>query len=463
MATEPPKILEIDVNANERFSRIKAAFLCKFGRAPEFYARAPGRVNLIGEHIDYCGYAVLPMAIEQDIVTAVAENTSGIVNLANTNSVYPDYNVAVDKVVIDKSQPHWYYYFLCGFLGLKEHLGEVTCHGMDCLVDGTIPPSSGLSSSSAMVCCAGLATMHANHKSMSKVTLAEVCARCERYIGTEGGGMDQSISFLAEAGKAKLIEFNPLRASDVRLPGGAAFVITNSLAQMNKAASSHFNMRVVECRLATKVMAKTKGLAWRNITKLGELHEKLGLELPEMVRLVEETLHCEPYNRDEVCSLLGIASEELEASVLSENTRDANSFKLYQRAKHVFGEAARVQQFRRVCQEAQSGSDAEVMSRLGELMNDSHASCRDLYECSCPELDKLVECCLKSGAVGSRLTGAGWGGCAVSLVPVGEIEAFQLLLKERFYVEAPHSRLLAYNSMFATQPVMGAALYKEAL
>ncbi|TMS05748.1 N-acetylgalactosamine kinase [Larimichthys crocea] len=95
----------------------------------------------------------------------------------------------------------------------REKFGIAHLAGMSCVVDGTIPPSSGLSSSSALVCCAGLVTMEANQKSLSKVELAEICAKCERYIGTEGGGMDQSISFLAERGTAKLIEFQPLRAT----------------------------------------------------------------------------------------------------------------------------------------------------------------------------------------------------------------------------------------------------------
>ncbi|TRY97358.1 hypothetical protein DNTS_033004 [Danionella cerebrum] len=265
MVSNPPTI---KVRLNERLQQIKDVFKSKFGRTPLFYARAPGRVNLIGEHIDYCGYAVLPMAIEQSILAAVFVNDSKTIHLANTDQKYKSF-------------------------------------------DGSIPASSGLSSSSALVCCAGLLT----------VALAETCAKCERYIGTEGGGMDQSISFLAEEGTtldsrgalghvsspgadgasqlklqmllprgtfplkhltlqprrgthasdykskehissqsdillapAKLIEFNPLRASDVSLPGGAVFVIANCCVEMNKAASSHFNMRVVECRIATKAI-----------------------------------------------------------------------------------------------------------------------------------------------------------------------------------------------------------------
>ncbi|KAK7891038.1 hypothetical protein WMY93_023001 [Mugilogobius chulae] len=194
-ASNPPKITTL-ISANDRLQALKNAFEKRYGESPQFYACAPGRVNLIGEHIDYCGYAVLPMAIEQSILAAVAVNKSGTIQLANTNPLYMDYDVPCTKdITIDRDNPKWYYYFLCGVKGIQENIGITNLTGMLCVVDGTVPPSSGLSSSSALVCCAGLVTMEANQKSISKVTLAEICAKCERYIGTEGGGMDQSFLF----------------------------------------------------------------------------------------------------------------------------------------------------------------------------------------------------------------------------------------------------------------------------
>ncbi|KAI2648242.1 N-acetylgalactosamine kinase [Labeo rohita] len=429
MATVPTKI-KVQLSGNERLQKLKDAFHGKYGQMPLFYACAPGRVNLIGEHIDYCGYAVLPMAIEQNILAAVSVSDSKTIQLANTDPKYKDFTVSVDGISIDRENPQWHYYFLCGVRGIQEHLSLSSLTGMCCVVDGTIPASSGLSSSSALVCCAGLVTMEANKKSLSKVTLAETCAKCERYIGTEGGGMDQSISFLAEEGTAKLIEFNPLRATDVRLPDGAVFVIANCCVEMNKAASSHFNMRVVECRIATKMLAKARGLDWSRLLKLGDLQKELQVSLKQMLELVEEVLHPEPYSRDEICKTLGISNEQLCENILSANTQHATDFKLYQRAKHVYGEAARVLQFKAVC----DSSPANAIAQLGDLMNRSHESCRDLYECSCPELDQLVDICLQAGAVGSRLTGAGWGGCTVSMVPGDRIDSFLQTVRERYYV-----------------------------
>uniref|UniRef100_A0AAZ3QVX5 N-acetylgalactosamine kinase n=1 Tax=Oncorhynchus tshawytscha TaxID=74940 RepID=A0AAZ3QVX5_ONCTS len=460
MAAHPPKT-KILISANKRLQNLKEAFEKKYGEAPLFYAQAPGRVNLIGEHIDYCGYAVLPMAIEQSILAAVTVNDSKKIYLANTEPKYKDFTVSSEDIEIDKDNPQWYYYFLCGVKGIQvsHHLGKVPLSGMKCVVDGTIPASSGLSSSSALVCCAALLTMEVNHKSLNKVALAEISAKCERYIGTEGGGMDQSISFLAEEGTAKLIEFHPLRASDVRLPEGAVFVISNCCVEMNKAATSHFNIRVVECRIATKMLAKARGLEWGRLLKLSQVQTELEASLEEMLRLVAEVLHPEPYSREEVCKVLGITTEQLCTDLLSPNTQHVAQFKLYQRARHVYGEAARVLRFKSVCDEAPSAPNG--VQRLGDLMKQSHASCRDLYECSCPELDQLVEICLQSGAVGSRLTGAGWGGCAVSMVPTEKVESFLKSVRELYYTADPRRAELEKHSLFVTKPGGGAAIFLE--
>lgn len=457
MATNPPK-LKTKIAANERMKNLKETFESKYGESPLFYAFAPGRVNLIGEHIDYCGYSVLPMAIEQNILTAVSVNDSGKIQLANANPKYKDFSVSCsEEIAIDRDDPQWYYYFLCGVKGIQEKFGLNHLAGMSCVVDGTIPPSSGLSSSSALVCCSGLVTMEANQKSLSKVALAEICAKSERYIGTEGGGMDQSISFLAEAGTAKLIEFQPLRATDVKLPDGAVFVISNCCVEMNKAASSHYNIRVVECRIATKMLAQARGVDSSRLLKLAHVQMELKASLEEMLALVAEVLHPEPYSREEICKVLGITSEQFSTELLSANTQDMTQFKLHQRAKHVYGEAARVLQFKSVC----DSEPADATRLLGELMNQSHTSCRDLYECSCPELDQLVDICLKSGAVGSRLTGAGWGGCAVSMVPSKKVESFLQAVREEYYLPDPRRAAMEKQSLFVSKPGGGAAIFLE--
>ncbi|XP_006168840.1 N-acetylgalactosamine kinase isoform X3 [Tupaia chinensis] len=398
------------------------------------------------------------MAVEQDMLIAVEPVKTHTLQLANTNPLYPDFRTSANSIQIDNTKPLWHNYFLCGFKGIQEHFGLSNLTGMNCLVDGTIPPSSGLSSSSALVCCAGLVTLTVLGMKLSKVELAEICARSERYIGTEGGGMDQSISFLAEEGTAKLIEFSPLRATDVKLPSGAVFVIANSCVEMNKAATAHFNIRVVECRLAAKLLAKYKNLQWDKILKLEEVQSKLGVSLEEMLLVTEDALHSKPYSPEEICRCLEINLEELRTQILSPNTQDVPIFKLYQRAKHVYSEAARVLQFKKICEE----SPDNMVQLLGDLMNQSHTSCRDLYECSCPELDQLVDICRKFGAQGSRLTGAGWGGCTVSIVPAEKLSSFLANVHEAYYQKNDGSLAPQKQSLFATKPGGGALVFLEA-
>ncbi|ESO99243.1 hypothetical protein LOTGIDRAFT_149048, partial [Lottia gigantea] len=131
-------------------------------------------------------------------------------------------------------------------------------------------------------------------------------------------------------------------------------------------------------------------------------------------------------------------------------------FKLSDRASHVYSEANRVLQFKMLCDGLLQD---KTISKLGELMNTSHNSCRDLYECSHPELDNLVEICRKSGAVGSRLTGAGWGGCAVSMVKAGDAVSFLAKVRDQYYKPHEDRAQKILTSLFASEPGPGAAIY----
>lgn len=267
--------------------------------------------------------------------------------------------------------------------------------------------------------------------------------------------MDQAISFMANKGTAKLIEFNPLRTTDVELPDDVAFVVSNSCVEANKAAASHFNTRVVECRLAAQVLAKSKGLKWQDYKRLANVQNDLGLTLEDAVSLVKEVLHPEPYTKDEVCGILGVTADELAGTSLSANTLTVTSFKLHDRATHVFSEANRVMQFKKICDK----KPVDASEALGNLMNDSHASCRDLYQCSCGDLDRLVDICCQAGALGSRLTGAGWGGCAVSMVPTSQVESFVEKVKDQYYAKKEGLLDKVTVSLFATSPGGGATIY----
>ena len=439
---------------HRRYKHLVDSFQEKYGESPKHLVRAPGRVNLIGEHIDYSGYGVLPMALEQDVTAAFVTNDSGEICLANTSESYSDFKCKVTDIKI--SGHNWYEYFFCGLKGIVEHFSIASPIGMKVLLDGNIPPSAGLSSSSALVCCAALATVIANNlPSPSKKQLAEICAKCERYIGTEGGGMDQSISFMAEPGVAKMIEFNPIRCSDVKLPSSAAIVVSNTLVEANKAAFANYNERVVECRIAAQVIAKKKGVKWQDIRKLGQLMDALQLPLEKMIAVVAECLHSEAYSRDEVCKFLEMTDEDLASGSMSPSTLHMQKFELHKRATHVYSESLLVIQFKKT-----SENPSVTMEELGKLMSKSHTSCRDLYECSCPELDELAVLCEKSGSYGTRLTGAGWGGCAISLVAKDNVDSFIQHISEAFYLPHPIRAKQLSTSLFATSPGGGASVCK---
>ncbi|XP_046390453.1 N-acetylgalactosamine kinase-like [Ischnura elegans] len=453
----------------------------KFNREPSFYVRVPGRVNIIGEHIDYSGYGVLPSAIQHDMVLCVAADgwdtgsSSPSIHLTNVDGRYLDFNCSLDKIDIQKP-PSWHDYFLCGIHGilhdLKDEVGEKskTLGSLYVAVDGTVPPCSGLSSSSSLVSAAALATSHAMKLRLSKLTLASISARTERNVGTEGGGMDQAIQFLASKGCAKLIEFKPLRCHDVRLPKDAALVVAHSLATINKAAGSEYNTRVVECRIAAQIIAKLQNLTWQKIRTLGELEGALSQNtskcesLRQALSLVESVLHEEPYRREEVLKLLEISESEFLKISLNANTTHLQSFKLKQRASHVYQEAIRVHEFEKECMkhsEEPAGGDCnnqEILKKLGELMNSSHASLKDLYECSHPQLDQLVDICQKK-CFGARLTGAGWGGCVVALTTEKDADNFVEFLKENFYEGLMHSTGDNKKIVFRTNLECGAVIY----
>ncbi|KAJ9512203.1 hypothetical protein QJQ45_012751 [Haematococcus lacustris] len=230
--------------ADERFTDLRIAFRKRFGDDPEVFARAPG------EHIDYEGYGVLPMAIKQDTVVAIRKGGSQLVVSNLVDDAYPAKTYAADPAQ-----------------GVYELLHEVQHQpvpepsGLQVMIHGQVPLGGGLSSSAAFVCACMVGILGVHDISLPKAQVAEFAARAERYIGVTGGGMDQAISMMGMHGVAKLIDFNPVRAADVVLPAGAVFVIGNSLAVSNKAVGAHkrYNLRVVECRLAAAMLARELG------------------------------------------------------------------------------------------------------------------------------------------------------------------------------------------------------------
>ncbi|WVY89071.1 hypothetical protein V8G54_037991 (chloroplast) [Vigna mungo] len=466
--------------AQLRFLNLKSKFFEVFSHYPQVFARSPvcmieirvlavfydnlicgaGRVNLIGEHIDYEGYSVLPMAIRQDTIVAIRKNEAEkVLRIANVNGEkYSVCTYPADPLQeIDLKNHKWGHYFICGYKGFYDYaklkgvdVGEPV--GLDVLVDGTVPTGSGLSSSAAFVCSSTIAIMAAFDVNFPK-----------------------AISVMAKTGFAELIDFNPIRTTDVQLPAGGTFVIAHSLAESQKAvtAATNYNNRVLECRLSSIVLAIELGMDPKEaISKVSTLSDVEGLcvtfagihNSSDPVLAVKEYLKEEPYTAEEIeevvweklTSFLGNNAAYLEV------LKAAKQYKLHQRAAHVYSEAKRVHAFKDVV--SSDLSDEDKLKRLGDLMNESHHSCSVLYECSCPELEELVNVCRNNGALGARLTGAGWGGCAVALVKENIVPQFILNLKECFYQSRIDKGVIKKNDLglylFASKPSSGAAIFK---
>uniref|UniRef100_A0A383V891 Galactokinase n=1 Tax=Tetradesmus obliquus TaxID=3088 RepID=A0A383V891_TETOB len=475
--------LEGAVEATSRYQRLAAAFKEKYGQAPEIYARAPGRVNLIGEHIDYEGYGVLPMAIRQDTIVAIRRGGDKLVVANLEAEQYPEIEFGTDPAqALDVAKHTWANYFLSAYKGVFEHLqskgiAAPSPVGLQVMVHGTVPLGSGLSSSAAIVCSSSLAiaAVLGVAGSLTKGDVSEFTCTAERHVGVTSGGMDQAISVMGMPGVAMLVEFNPVRATDVQLPAGSTFVIANSMAVSKKAetADRRYNLRVVECRLAAMMLAvalgKPPGEA-AAVTTLKQVEpaiiDKYGPGAEAQDKAVRELLHEGVYMPEEVEGLLQrpLASiYEGNASALRVlGVVGPEGFRLRDRALHVYSEAGRVYGFRDVCKSDAAAEDK--LSQLGSLMDASHASCAGLYECSCAELDALVGAARAAGALGARLTGAGWGGCTVSLVREADAPKFIAALREQYYAPLVAQGVVKEKDLgeclFASKPSSGAALMK---
>ena len=464
----------LDENTKARYARVARACTDAHGHAPDAFARSPGRVNLIGEHIDYEGYSVLPMAIGLDTIVGIRVNPEhGSIKVSNTNPAYSSKEFGSDPAQdVDTQSLHWTNYVMCGYKGVFDFINEnapgtaPTPVGLEIVVDGTVPTGSGLSSSSALCCAVAVAVMSAFGLNFTKGELADLTCKCERYSGTQSGGMDQAISIMGEVGVAKLVDFNPISTNDVALPEDAAFIIGNCLAVSNKAESAHmrYNLRVVECRLAAIVLGLKLGMSAEQagaLETLKEIETFLG-SMSAAKAAAEQHLHEEYYDAREIEQLIGVEtfmnvfSSPASALVLAHNEK---GYKLLSRALHVFAEAGRVHLFAAAC--AMKVSPEE----LGVYMNGSHESCRALYECSCEELDELVDTFRAAGAYGARLTGAGWGGCAVAIVAKDAVLRILETVKQSFYAPRISAGLVSEADMpttlFATVPSAGAAILKN--
>ncbi len=223
-------------------------------------------MNLIGEHIDYLGYSVCPTALEQDIIMAVKVNESDKIQLRNVESVrFPAKDLTTDEFGKFAEEQHWSNYVLQGFKAVAQWAKGKKMKGMDIMTESSVPIAAGVSSSSALTVVASIATLYANelHKSLERQELTNRVIDFERQVGTACGGMDQTISIMAETGQAKYIHFVPeLKTEPVMIPPSLAIVVANSLTPSPKIATlgTRYNKRVVECRFGVLMICVKRGL-----------------------------------------------------------------------------------------------------------------------------------------------------------------------------------------------------------
>jgi galactokinase len=366
-----------------------------FGAEPRLF-RAPGRVNLIGEHTDYNDGFVMPAALDLATYTAIAlrpDHRLRVHSLAFATTVEFDLDELRREPRRDWSD------YVGGVAIMLERAGH-RLNGADLMIDGDLPMGSGLSASAALEVSVGYALADMSNVDVDLIELAKCCQQAENeFVGMRCGIMDQFISCRGIEGNALLLDCRSLAARPVRIDPRARLVICNTMVH-HELASSEYNLRRQDCERAVALLSSRLGgiRALRDVT-------------PE--RLAEH------------------------AALLPET--------VFRRARHVISENDRVLK-------AAAALEAGNLILCGRMMNESHASLRDDYEVSCRELDLMVELASGvEGVYGSRMTGGGFGGCTVTLIEAGAADCFAAIIGKAY-----RSATGLTTSVFCCSPGPGA-------
>lgn len=426
-------------DASARVGRAAEEFRAAFGGPAQWVAVAPGRVNLIGEHIDYLGGTVLPIAINRATEAAIASNNVGAWRIRA--AAFPsDARVVVPVSAEPERQPLGWVNYPLGVLAeiqkliaLGNEIGvaaaravasSARAQGFDVWIRGDVPLGAGLSSSASVEVAVAAAMNAAFKLGLSPAEIALLCVRAERgFVGVPCGAMDQAASALGRAGCAVALDCGEAKLAPeyARIPHGAAFLVMHSGVSRGLGASE-YELRQKQCARALVLIARAADMAGRDgcnsSTALANVDPDLALALA--------------------------GGENFAAPGLS-----ADDAVALRRALHASRENRRVGLFR----VALASGD---LPAAGRLMNESHASLRDLYEVSTPELDDLTSLARAiPGVHGARLTGAGFGGCALALVDAAAGDAALAAIRAAYYhprgIDAP---------VFLTPASGGAAAFR---
>jgi N-acetylgalactosamine kinase len=398
---------------------------------------APGRVNIIGEHTDYAGYPVLPIAIQRGIRVVCAPRGDSRIVLRNADPAFAAHEFTLEDCAVPFAKGDWGNYVKAALRGCIEEgvVEKASLRGFNALYEGDLPVAAGLSSSSALVVSTGLAFLALNDVAMPRIAFAELMARSERFTGTQGGGMDQAASMLGSKGHAVKIDFLPLRAEPVAIPRGWRFVVADSLVPAPKSADAQtvYNTRVFECRVAAALIARRFDRRYDDLAAL-----RLSDVAPERVGVAARVYDAEvdrllPRGAVTFEVIAALAGSHRATALAAERERilpgvhtEESRYRVRDRYLHVVSEARRVT-------DAVAAMREKNIARCGALLDASHAGCRDLYEVSSPVLERLVRIGKQAGAAGSRLTGAGFGGCTVHLVEDAKADDILHAFRTQFY------------------------------
>jgi galactokinase len=403
-------------------------------------ARAPGRVNVIGDHTDYNGLPVLPFTMERDVLIAARARTDGRITIGNRDPRHGAREFHLRQSIAPFAAGDWGNYVKAAVQALAGGGGPVPPGGAALMVDGRVPVAAGVSSSSALVVASALALAALGDRPVDRLALADLLARGEQYVGTLSGGMDQAAILHGRPRHALRIDFSPLRVRWVRMPDEATFVVahTRDEAAKSGAAQGQYNQRVIECRLACAVLARRLGV---DLPNLGALPDG-GAVLGGLDKLLPDGI----LSRADLTGRAGLDREQVERLIPPGLAlADADRFALRARVRHVLSEAGRVA----AAESALAGGDLDA---LGALLDASQASGAADYGTSTAAADVLVRIGREAGALGGRLMGAGFGGSVVLLARRDRTEAIIDALDRRFYGSAADAR--AWR--FVAAPAAGA-------
>jgi galactokinase len=361
----------------------------------ELTVLAPGRVNLLGEHIDYNDGMVLPVAIDRSVRLSFKPLAEPQVFLHaedfDAHVIFDFDSINEKNDIFGKKLPAWAIY--PAGVAWALHQNGLGLPGMAGNYSSNIPIGAGLSSSAAVEVAFAFAWQTLGNWSMDRMTLARICQQAEiHYVGVNSGLMDQFASSHGVAGHALVFDTRNQEWYPVPLPDSISIVIADSGVRRSL-TNSAYNERHAACQQALAILRQVFPgiLALRDVTP-GQLYDH----------------------------------------------KDLLPGNLYKRAQHVVEECARVEKAVLLLNKAD-------IAGFGELMYAGHRSLRDLYEVSCPELDRLVEIAGSlPGCLGARLTGAGFGGCTVNLVEETAASSFTERLKEK-YAQATGGQAQVYT------------------